>query len=305
MNTVIANRPLLVLAARTLAVLALAGLATAAQANSFTNGNFSGFTNAANGFCSSSAQVVNSGSTSNLTGWSTGAGSVPNTSYTFDMTLSDYSLASGGFTPIYADNSSCTNIGLQVPQTTPTFPANQPSISPLPNSATNFIGTDPKYEAGAYTLAQAITGLTNGATYIVTFYAAAGQQQGFVGNSTDSWTVGLGASAGAAGTTADQTTATINLPDSCDPLGGPSFPTGCGGGFSGWVAESMQFVAGVTNVLWFLGNSTAATSQPPFVLLDGVTLSQTTTVPEPPAYGMLLVGLLGVLGVRRAWRLRR
>jgi len=31
----------------------------------------------------------------------------------------------------------------------------------------------------------------------------------------------------------------------------------------------------------------------------------TQTVPEPPAYGMLMVGLLGLLGVRRAWRMRR
>jgi hypothetical protein len=68
----------------------------------------------------------------------------------------------------------------------------------------------------------------------------------------------------------------------------------------------MQFVAGATSqVLWFMGGSTALSGQPPFVLLDGVNLSLTNTqtpVPEPPAYAMLMAGLLALLGVRRVYR---
>ena len=261
-----------------LAALAMAGFTTAAQANLVSNGSFETFSNTASGCTNSSQQVVNSGTSSNLTGWTTGPGtaasppSPPNTSYTFVLSTSNYS----SFQPLAADNSgNCSAIGLQ-------------STITASGDGGNFVASDPKYENGAYTLAQTITGLLIGSTYNVTFDMGAGQQTTFSGATTDWWTVGL---TNTAGSGTSQTTPTITLPS---------------GGFSGWVGETMQFVAGATSqVLWFMGGSTAASGQPPFVLLDGVNLTLTNSqvpVPEPPAYAMLMAGLLGLLGVRRLYR---
>jgi hypothetical protein len=258
-----------------LAVAALAGIGSTARAN-VANGSFETFSNASNGGCSSSQQEVNGGSSSNLSSWTTGTGNgatVPNTSYTFVLGTSNYS----SFTPIFADNGNCNALALK------------PTITASPDGG-NFVATDPLYEnSSVYTLAQTITGLVAGATYNITFYMGAGQQTGFTGPTTDDWVVGLGATAGSG------------------PSGATgSISPGSGGAFSGWVGEEISLIANATSeVLWFLGQSTALASQPPFLLLDGVAMTQTTTVPEPPAYGMLIVGLIALLGARRVWRAQR
>ncbi len=43
---------------------------------------------------------------------------------------------------------------------------------------------------------------------------------------------------------------------------------------------------------------TPGSGQPPFALLDGVSM----TIPEPPAYAVLVVGLLVLLATRRFYR---
>ena len=265
-----------------LAAVALAAVfSTAAHANLVSNGTFQTFSNASNGACSSTPQVVNNGTdtSSNLGSWVVGPGSVAHTSYTFDLSTSNYT----SFTPLQADNGNCNAIGLQT------------TITASPDGG-NFIAADPSYEGNSvYTLAQTVTGLIVGQTYKVDFSMGAGQQQGFVGNQTDTWTVGLGNSAGT-GTSA--TTPTLTLLDRCNPT--PPFTGGCGGGFSGWVSEELSFIAaGTSQVLWFLAQSTAATGQPPFVLLDGVTMNQSVLVPEPPAFAALAVALLGLFAARR------
>jgi hypothetical protein len=141
----------------------------------------------------------------------------------------------------------------------------------------NYVGADGAYQVGAIT--QTVSGLTALNSYVVSFYWAAAQQSGFGcvspanpgGCTTDQWQVSLG----------NQTFST------------PVASTGVNqGGFSGWMSQSFVFTAtNSTAVLSFLAVGTPS-GEPPFALLDGVTLSAT---PEPGTL-MLLAGavLLGV-----------
>jgi len=267
----------LALAALSLAALAMAGFAAPAQANLVTNGSFETFSGSSGGCSNNSGTNTQEVTNSDLSGWSTNSG------YTFDLNTSNYGNFSNSFN---GNGSSC--IGLQ------------PTITTSPDGG-NFIGSDAAFlNPGPVTLATTITGLVTGSTYNLTFYMAGGQQTGFTGNSDDWWTVGLG-NTGGSGTSQKTPDIILTDPENCGIHGN----SGCGVGFSGWVAETMQFVAGATSqVLWFLGGSTAASGQPPFVLLDGVNLSLNTQtpVPEPPAYAMLMAGLLALMGVRRIYR---
>jgi hypothetical protein len=283
------------------AALAMAGLATGAQANSsFTDGGFTGFTGS-NGQCSGNSgtntQQVTNG---DLPSWSV------NSSYTFVLNSGNYQNFSNNFG---GNSGSC--IGLQAPVTS----AGQPAITPP--IGTNFLAIDPSYQNnlnnGGWSIAQIVTGLIPGATYNLTFDMAAGQQTGFHGSTTDTWLVGLSSGTGGCatsnsatcqpntGTTTSGSSQQIALPDLCNPVS--PYTGGCGGGFSGWAAAEVSLVASAASeVLWFFGESTALSPQPPFLLLDGVSMSQQTTVPEPPAYGLLMVGLLALLGARRMLR---
>jgi hypothetical protein len=141
----------------------------------------------------------------------------------------------------------------------------------------NFLAQDGAYLTG-YTY-QTLTGLAVNNIYTVTFYMAAAQQSGYSGATSDYWTVGLGS---AAGSGPSQNTPTINL---------------ASGAFSGWVGEEMTFLASATSeVLWFFAVGSPA-GQPPFALLDGVSV-----VSEPSAVAVLLPGMLLLLGVRRRYR---
>jgi hypothetical protein len=254
------------------AALAIAGLATAAQANSFTDGGFAGFTGGS-GTCSGGTYTQQA-TNSDLPGWSVNSG------YTFILNTGNYGSFSNSF-----GNSNC--IGLQ------------PTITAPPIGSV-FLSIDPSFEnnsgGGGWSIAQIVTGLIPGATYNVTFDMAAAQQSGFSGATTDTWLVGLSTGTGGCptstsatcqpntGTTTSGSSQTIPLP---------------GGGFSGWAAAEVTLVANAAaEVLWFYGESTANSSQPPFLLLDGANLQ----IPEPPAYGMLMVGLLALMGVRRVLR---
>ena len=71
-------------------------------------------------------------------------------------------------------------------------------------------------------------------------------------------------------------------------------------GFSGWMQETMTFTATSTSeTLSSLAIGTPS-GQPPFALLDGVTLSD---VPEPASWGLMVSGLVGLIGYMR-WRRR-
>ena len=78
-------------------------------------------------------------------------------------------------------------------------------------------------------------------------------------------------------------------------------------GFTGWMSDTMSFVAqGSTETLSFLAYGNLPV--PPFALLDGVTFTQETGggltpgVPEPSTWALMILGFggLGFAGYRRA-----
>jgi len=153
--------------------------------------------------------------------------------------------------------------------------------------------------------------LVTGVTYVVSFYMAAGQQVGYTlsgtagalhgylcGNncSSNDFTVGLGncgtSVSGGCTTTNSKVSSIITLQNGQGWFGASS---------SQWLLEQLTFVAQAgETALWFLAeSSTLPSCQPPFVLLSDVSM---VPLPEPPAYGVLLVALLGFLGLRRIRR---
>jgi hypothetical protein len=144
----------------------------------------------------------------------------------------------------------------------------------------NFFASDPLYYPG--TLSQTVYGLSVGASYLLTFDYALAQQSGYSGvNTADYWQVGFGNGA--------QKTAAMDLAD---------------GAFSGWKSASMTFTAtGASQVLSFLAKGSTP-GAPPFMLLDGVALNASTSVPEPSTLSLLLGGI-GVAGLAALRRRRR
>jgi hypothetical protein len=148
------------------------------------------------------------------------------------------------------------------------------------------VGADGAYEVGA--INQTISGLTALHTYAVSFYWAAAQQAGYGclsnpsnpgGCTTEQWQVSLGSQT----LTTGVATTGVNQ-----------------GGFSGWISQTLVFTAtSSSEVLSFLALGTPM-GQPPFALLDGVSL---TATPEPGTL-MLMAGavLLGAGGLARKLR---
>src|ERR1700722_19669203 len=104
-------------------------------------------------------------STVNPTGWSTGAaGANGSLTYVGQQGSEGYSGSPGNIYPVY---------------TTPGFSVTVPT-------GTNFFQADgnPQYED---TIFQTVHGLVAGTTYSLQFQQAAGQQVGFVGNTTEQW----------------------------------------------------------------------------------------------------------------------
>ena len=136
-----------------------------------------------------------------------------------------------------------------------------------------YIAADSAYQVGP--IKQTINDLTVGSQYTLSFYYAAGQQYHFNGPTYDSWKVSFG----------DQTQETpiINLGNH---------------EFADWRQASFTYTATSTSqVLSFLAAG-GPNGLPPFVLLDGVSI--TAAVPEPEEWAMMLVGV-GLVGfqVRR------
>ncbi len=130
----------------------------------------------------------------------------------------------------------------------------------------NIAGADGAYQVGAIT--QTISGLEKGGDYAVTFWYAGAQQYNFTGNTTEAFTVGLGSQS-------FETPVLNNLSH----------------GFTGWYQQSFVFEAtGTSEVLSFLAVGTPS-GEPPFSLLDGVTMFE---VPEPATWAMLGAGVLGL-----------
>jgi len=125
-------------------------------------------------------------------------------------------------------------------------------------------------------ITQLVTGLTIGQTYDLSFYFAGAQQTVRDGATTDAWQVTFG--------NQTQSTPTLNNVNH---------------GFTGWKQIDMFFTATATQeLLSFLAIGTP-NGLPPMSLLDGVSLTQVSNVPEP---GTLALGALGLLGLAAARR---
>lgn len=128
-------------------------------------------------------------------------------------------------------------------------------------------------------LTQQMTGLVVGQYYKVTFYQASAQQNGFNGATTEQWKVGFD--------NQFQTSTLMSTPDH---------------GSVGWSSQTMWFAATTTTAtLSFLARGTP-NGEPPFVLLDGV--SVTAPVPEPETYLLVGLGLIGIPVLARRRRSR-
>lgn len=139
-------------------------------------------------------------------------------------------------------------------------------LPPTSPDGGDFVAADGAFEIGA--IQQQITGLTIGAQYTLGFWWGGAQQSGFSGITTDQWKVSLG----------DLTQSTGIITD-------PSH------GFTGWEYQTLTFIADNVNpMLSFLAVGTPV-GEPPFALLDGVSLQQT---PEPGTEALLGLGLLAI-----------
>jgi len=153
--------------------------------------------------------------------------------------------------------------------------ANGFTADTLPGGGGAFVAADPAFQNAA--LQTTITGLTLGQTYQISFDWAAAQQVGFFGITTEGWHASI------AGTTSSTSTATT-----------PNM------GFTPWANKTFTFTAdGTSDVLSFLSFGGPSATQPPFALLDNVTV---TPVPEPATWALMLVGV-GALGA--GLRMRR
>jgi hypothetical protein len=145
---------------------------------------------------------------------------------------------------------------------------------PVPASPTggNFVAIDGDVGARG-SISQSIAGLVAGQQYVLSFDWGAGQVQSRTGPTTEQFSVSLGGET--------HTTAVVADPSQA---------------FTGWFHSVMTFTAtSATETLSFLSIGTP-TGLPPIATLDGVSLTQ---VPEPAAFGLLGIGLLGLVAVRR------
>lgn len=139
----------------------------------------------------------------------------------------------------------------------------------------NFYAADGAYQQGI--IYQQINDLIIGQSYSLSFNWAGAQQTGFDGATTEKWYYGL----------YDQfqnQTATLNNVNH---------------GFTGWQTQTYNFVATKTSdTLYFMAQGTPS-GQPPFSLLDSVSLTGpygTVSAAPDPATWMLMLGGFGLVG---------
>lgn len=137
-----------------------------------------------------------------------------------------------------------------------------------------FVAADGNFDA--LPISQTVNGLTVGGNYVLSFYWAGAQQAGFGGAASDSWQVSLGAQ-------------TLNTP----------VANNASQGFTGWMPQTMDFTASSSSeTLSFLAMGRPG-GQPPFLLLDGVSLTS-----APDTASTALLGSVSVLALLAAARLR-
>jgi hypothetical protein len=144
----------------------------------------------------------------------------------------------------------------------------------------NFIAQDGAYQDQP--LEQTINGLTVGDQYTVSFYWAGAQQTGYYTSTTEAWQVSLGGET-------EETPVVSNVAK----------------GFTGWQREAFVFTANSSSELLSLLAIGTPTGQPPFSLLDGVTIDAGAgVVPEPATWAFMILGMAGIGAIARRRRAR-
>jgi hypothetical protein len=146
---------------------------------------------------------------------------------------------------------------------------------------------------------QVINGLTAGTTYTLSFWQAAGQQQGFSGDTTEQWKVFLAGTGGGFSVNCGTDPCTVGTTGDIQEQDSSLMNTPSMGVFP-WELVNMSFVATqASETLSFLawGDNGNQTNLPPTVFLAGV--NSPSLIPEPSTWAMMVLGFLGMAFVGR------
>jgi hypothetical protein len=221
------------------------------------------------------------------------SGVTPGTNNDYFQNVDPAGWTGGGGLIFITNQAGVNNSSLYLPvYNTPPFPA--------PPLSSNFVEADgnPIYENS---FSYQLSGLTVGKTYSLSFFQAAGQQQGFVGDTTNQWIVGLGTG----GFSVNSIGGGFYSYSLNDPTGSVavsalmSVPTGT---YVPWEQETVSLTADNSNdLLTFLawGDSGNSANLPPIAFLD--IAGNGAAVPEPASLALIVIGMIGV----GAYRLHR